>query len=366
MTNKKSLYRIKDRSINEFPYNRKTAFRAAISLSLTMAFIIMLALAYVSLDKNSNISFSDFFSIKLLVNFIFNIAFVYYLFIFQFNIVREFTINNKRFYTIIFYIFLLAIVIIISPIISRFQWRLFFSDAPDSFFIAIHLVRDLIVLLFSFLYTSLIVLLNKNQEKVLENKNLEIESLQNRYNMLKNQVDPHFLFNSLNTLNGLIGYDAKLAKEYVNQLSKMFRYTMQENRVVMLNEELKFIESYIYMMKMRYGDSLSINIKIDSMYLTHYILPFGLQILIENAVKHNVISQKQPLVVSIATTDSETILVENNLQPKRDKSKSNGLGLANLNERYWLMFDKSISIKHEDEKFFVEIPLIDNIESKYN
>lgn len=346
------------------PYNRKTAFSAAISLSLAMSFIIVVAIIFFSLNENSKVSFSDLVSVKSIVSLLFNIAFVYYLFIIQFRIVREFSERNNRFFSFLLFILLFLIVVTVSPIVSRIQWRLLFEGVPNNFFIVIHLVRDLVVLFMSFLYTSLIVLFNKNQENVLENKNLEIENLQNRYNMLKSQIDPHFLFNSLNTLNGLIDYDTKRAKEYVNQLSQVFRYTMQANKVVMLSEELKFAQSYIYMLKIRYNDALKIDLNIDSVYNNYYIMPSALQVLIENAVKHNVVSQKQPLVISIATTDNATIIVENNIQQKRDKSKYNGLGLSNLNERYWLMFGKNIKIENDSDTFAVEVPLIDKIKNE--
>lgn len=364
MLGRYKLKRYKKTHKTVLPYNRKTAFSAAISLSLAMSFIVAVALIFFSLSKNSNISLSDILSIKPLVSLVFNIAFVYYLFIIQFKIVREFSKRNNRLLYFLLFIFLLFIVVTVSPIITRVQWKLFFEGEPSSFFIVIHLVRDLVVLFMSFLYTTLIVLFNKNQESVLENKNLEIENLQNRYNMLKSQIDPHFLFNSLNTLNGLIDYDTKRAKEYVNQLSQVFRYTMQANKVVMLNEELKFAQSYIYMLKIRYNDALRIDINIDPIYSNYYIMPSGLQVLIENAVKHNVVSQKQPLVISIATTDNATIIVENNIQQKRDKSKYNGLGLSNLNERYWLMFGKNITIENDSDTFAVEVPLIDKIKNE--
>jgi len=196
-------------------------------------------------------------------------------------------------------------------------------------------------------------------------KNLAIENFKNRYNALKNQTDPHFLFNSLNSLNGLIGYDDERAHEYLIQLSSVFRYTIQGDSVVTLYDELEFAESYIYLIKIRYGDALSVNIQIPESHQNYYILPFAIQTLVENAVKHNITSLQKPLNLVIKLTEDEGIIVENNLQPRQDVSYGNGLGLSNLNERYWLMFRKNINIQADNSFFRVEIPLIKNLE-KYN
>lgn len=115
---------------------------------------------------------------------------------------------------------------------------------------------------------------------------------------------------------------------------------MQDRPIIKLNDEIQFAQSYIYLMKIRYNDGLRVHTRVHPEYGEHYILPFGLQILIENAVKHNVISRKNPLCIIIETTSDGSIRVENNLQPKQGNKESNGLGLANLNERYRLMFGK--------------------------
>ncbi|MDR2815511.1 MAG: histidine kinase [Proteiniphilum sp.] len=201
----------------------------------------------------------------------------------------------------------------------------------------------------------------KNQEKVEENKNLAIENIKNRYNALKNQTNPHFLFNSLNSLDGLIGYDDKRAHEYVMQLSSVFRYTLQELSVVKLSDELKFVKSYIYLIKIRYREAISVDIQIPDIYPDYYILPVALQTLVENAVKHNVASLKKPLHLFIKMTKDNVIIVENNIQPKLDVEEGYGLGLSNLNERYWLMFRQNINIQADDHVFRVEIPLIKNL-----
>lgn len=214
------------------------------------------------------------------------------------------------------------------------------------------------MLVITWLFTALLYMWNMNQESLMENQKLSLENLQNRYDALKNQVDPHFLFNSLNTLNGLIGFDDEKAQEYLTELSSVFRYTMQNKPLIQLCDELKFAESYMYLMKIRYNDGLQIDYKADEKYMEYYILPFGLQMLIENAIKHNVISMKYPLHITIETTDNDTIRVKNSLRPKSDNSSS-GIGLANLDERYKLVFNKGIEIMQDENSFMVEIPLFD-------
>jgi LytS/YehU family sensor histidine kinase len=142
----------------------------------------------------------------------------------------------------------------------------------------------------------------------------------------------------------------------------VFRYTIQEDSVVTLSDELEFAESYIYLMKIRYGDALLVHIQIPENYHDHYILPFAIQTLVENAVKHNIASLQKPLSLIIKSTEDEAIIVENNLQPRQDVRDGNGLGLSNLNERYWLMFKKNINIQADNSVFRVGIPLIKNLE----
>ena len=226
-------------------------------------------------------------------------------------------------------------------------------------------LMSLMLFFTSFVVTSQINLMIKNQERMEENNNLTIENFKNRYNALKSQTDPHFLFNSLNSLNGLIGLDDERAREYVLQLSSVFRYTLQEHSVVTLSEELEFTRSYIYLMKIRYGEALSVDIRVPDNRLGYYVLPLAIQVLVENAVKHNIASFQKPLELMIGMTDEETIFVENNYQPRQDMNYGNGLGLSNLNERYWLMFQDNINIQADESRFRVEIPLIKNVD-KYS
>jgi LytS/YehU family sensor histidine kinase len=168
------------------------------------------------------------------------------------------------------------------------------------------------------------------------------------------------LFNSLNTLDGLIGYDDEKAHNYLQNLSSIFRYTIQNKEITTLKDELHFVESYACLMKIRYGNNLKIQYTVDEKYNNFHIMPISLQLLIENAIKHNVINDKHPLTILIETTENDTIKVSNTIQPKINAEAGEGVGLANLTERYNLLFGKEILIT-QNGVFGVEIPLIEQI-----
>jgi sensor histidine kinase YesM len=192
---------------------------------------------------------------------------------------------------------------------------------------------------------------------LVENQRLIAENIRNRHEALKNQLNPHFLFNSLNTLDGLIGFDDEKAHNYLQHLSSSFRYTMQNKEITTLNDELQFVESFAYLMKIRYGDNLNIQYSIDEKYRRYNILPVSVQLLIENAIKHNVVNDRHPLTIRIETTEKDTVRVSNAIQPKLDAEAGEGIGLANLAERYRLLFGMEVTIT-KNGVFAVEIPLM--------
>ena len=338
-------------------YNKKTALTAAIVISFILAFVMFSSSIYaISLDKTTDIKVIDLISLKSIATLLFNTLLLYFLFRIQFWAITNFFDSRYKVWLIL--IGLLIVVAFSSPFFSRLQWWWFRAEVTPNVYSTLHYVKDLTILILSFLFTALVYLINQNQKRMTENQNLVIENLTNRYNALKNQTDPHFLFNSL------IGYNDERAREYVQQLSAVFRYTMQDRTITKVSEELLFTESYVYLMKIRYNDGLHVHIKHNGLYQDAYILPFGLQILIENAIKHNVISRKNPLCIVIEATPNNTIRVENNLQPKQGDKNTTGLGLANLNERYRLMFGKEIEIYSDDAMFAVEVPLIQVTQAK--
>ena len=201
------------------------------------------------------------------------------------------------------------------------------------------------------------------REKVadIENETLRTENIRSRYEALENQMDPHFLFNSLNTLKSLIDVDVNKAGDFIHQLSTVMRYTLKNEEVVTLVQELECVRSYCQMMKMRYGDNLKFEHSIDhDRYDHYYVLPLSIQGLIENAIKHNVISSKQPLTVKIFTDDDNHLIISNKIQPKIGKEEGTGIGLANLAERYRLKWDEKVEIFDDGKIFSVTLPLKEN------
>lgn len=199
----------------------------------------------------------------------------------------------------------------------------------------------------------------RSQRVLLENEQLRTENLVNQYETLKSQLNPHMLFNSLNTLYSLIRESPDKAQNYLQELSRVMRYTLHDNlsKTVTLDEEMSFVRSYIYLLQMRYEENLSFDIDIPQEMLQRQVPPMAVQLLVENAVKHNEISNRNPLTVRIYVADGN-LCVSNRIQPKLSDSSSTCIGLANLSKRYRLLLGRDITIEDNDKYFKVTIPLI--------
>ncbi len=206
----------------------------------------------------------------------------------------------------------------------------------------------------------IIRLVFQKQSIKLEYEELKREALQSQYESLKNQLSPHFLFNSLTALKVLIQDAPDKAQNYVNSLSKALRYTLQSNekQLVTLQEEMDFMHSFIYLIRMRYDTNLIVNFEIDKSLLLFMLPPLTIQTLVENAVKHNEISKRRPLRIDIVTTGKESLFVRNNIQKKYTEESGTGLGLTNLSKQFEILVGENIIISKTDESFTVEIPLI--------
>jgi sensor histidine kinase YesM len=198
------------------------------------------------------------------------------------------------------------------------------------------------------------------RDLALREEKMRNEVLVSRYEVLKNQINPHFMFNSLNALSTLVYEDQDLAVKYISQLSKVFRYVLQAGKqeMVTLMEEIEVLESYIFLQKIRYNDNLIIEMDLASHTDRYYIAPLVLQMLIENAIKHNEITADNPLKIELHIKD-EYLVVRNNLQPKDTAlQESTGMGLANIKERYKSLIKREIIIEESATEFSVSIPLI--------
>ena len=200
----------------------------------------------------------------------------------------------------------------------------------------------------------------KSRKVMMEMQQLKIENIANQFEALKNQLNPHMLFNSLNTLYSLIRESPEKAQEYLNELSKVMRYTLQkdsDSHSISVKEEMEFVYSYIYLLKMRYEDNLTFKFEIAESEMSKKLPKMSIQLLIENAVKHNEISNRHPLSIEVRT-NNDSIEVSNRLQLRRGSISSTGIGLSNLSNRYKLLYKKDIEIIETDDTFTVVLPLI--------
>jgi ligand-binding sensor domain-containing protein len=198
------------------------------------------------------------------------------------------------------------------------------------------------------------------REKRLKQRDaIEREKIAFKFQTLRSQVNPHFLFNSFSTLITIIDEDKEVAIDYVEKLSQFFRNILEyrENDLISLSEELKLIETYFYLQKKRYSENLRLDIVVNDNALFSLIPPMVLQMLIENTIKHNVISAEKPLAISIFT-DEKFITITNQLQRKKDKEPSTGIGITNIRDRYALLGFGDIQIVSSCGHFTVKLPLI--------
>jgi len=201
----------------------------------------------------------------------------------------------------------------------------------------------------------------ENANMKTENAELKMKSLEAQHEKLKNQLHPHFLFNSLTALKSLIRKDPELAENYLVKLSGFLRFSISHNEqnVVPLEEELKFSLYYLEMQKIRFRDALVYAVEIPEGQLTYASVPvFSLQLTLENAIKHNRLTQEQPLSIVMRYIEPGWLMVENNIHEKLSADPSSGIGLKNLSDRYKLLVHDDIKIENDDEFFRVYLKII--------
>lgn len=232
-----------------------------------------------------------------------------------------------------------------------------FAYPPASVIIFISAVVFLLV----FNAVSIAVNFFKNSQKyLLDVEHYKQEKLKADYRVLQNQVNPHFLFNSLNVLISEIKHDPDTAVKFTRRLSKVYRYVLQSKNhdLISLSKELEFIDSFIYLHKVRIGNALDYSVNISEEVKQLMLPPLTLQILIENAIKHNVVNEENVLSISITSKEENKLIIKNNLQ-KINSVESTNTGLSNLKERYTLLNTNGFSYQETENYFEVNIPLID-------
>jgi uncharacterized membrane protein len=200
----------------------------------------------------------------------------------------------------------------------------------------------------------------KWREKMEETVNLKKEQVELQFDLLKSQINPHFLFNSLNTLSSLIHDKPQQANAFLEELATVYRYLLRNNNkeLCTVREEIIFIHAYFHLLKTRYTEMIKLNISVEKQHFFKQIPSLSLQLLVENAVKHNVISASKPLNINIFY-ENNFLIVENNLQKKKNQISSNHIGLDNIISKYELLGKSKIEIFFTENLFQVGLPLID-------
>lgn len=185
------------------------------------------------------------------------------------------------------------------------------------------------------------------------------QQIHSQFEILKHQINPHFLFNSMNILSTLIPNEPEKALKFTTQFSNTYRRVLElgEELLISLEEELEFVESYLFLQKMRFTENLNINLDITEEDKKKSLPPFALQLLIENAIKHNIVAMEQPLFIQVNIEDAY-LMVKNNLQPRHNKIDSTKIGLQNLKARYQLLTEKTMEFGQKGDFFVAKIPLL--------
>lgn len=219
---------------------------------------------------------------------------------------------------------------------------------------------SLINLLFHLL--NLVVLYQKEfKTKELETEELKRMHAQAELSAIKQQINPHFLFNNLNVLSGLVMQQSTEANHFIEAFSKVYMHILNHHNkeLIELDKELNFLQPYFFLLKQRFPDAVDLHIDVPEKYKKHYIIPVALQMLVENAIKHNVLSKKKPLYIKIYANGNQTISVINKLQLKQDTGPTSNIGLNNIRKRYELTAGKEIFIEKDENTFSVTLPLIE-------
>lgn len=210
---------------------------------------------------------------------------------------------------------------------------------------------------------AIFVYISEYKNKQLEAEELKRINAQAQLQAIKNQVNPHFLFDNLNVLSGMVMKDNPDANKFIEAFSTVYRHMLhsQDKELIPLETELEFIEPYIFLLEKRFPASIIFQLNIEAKYFQYCIVPAALQMLVENAIKHNVLSKVKPLEITIAVNKKGDLFVKNNLQPKAQVESSTQVGLNNIDQRYRFITGKTINIIKNADSFAVILPLIQQL-----
>lgn len=263
---------------------------------------------------------------------------------------------------------LLAVSAIVTVSVFAFLLDIVFSAISHQAFLLpevtdgrrpyVLLLRSVVISGLFYFIVYYLEMLGEKQRTALEIAALKQAQLAANLSSLKEQLSPHFMFNTLNTLSTLT--HEQPVKDYVSELADVYRYVIQYKNgdTATLRQELNFIDSYLYILKIRLEDAILVRIEVDQCYMDRKMPPLTLQLLIENAIKHNVASMGRQLRIAISTDQNGMLEVVNNLQPKTSVQYATGIGLDNVMQRYRLLFNREIRIEKGSDSFTVKLPLV--------
>lgn len=253
----------------------------------------------------------------------------------------------------------IVMYIIMDPMLDILCVGFLWDSYPDPFSLDMTVSSLVVLFLFMTIYES-VYLYEQLKQSIQEKEQLQRENIQSQLEGLKSKVNPHFLFNSLNTLSYLIPEDPDKSVKFVQKMSKVYRYIleMSDEKLIPLQKELDFLNSYIFLLKERFEENLQVEIVIPDSRMKDQIIPLSLQILFENAIKHNVISSAKPLHIKVLIGENNKLIVENNLQKKKQIQDSTKFGLENIKNRYRFFSDETVDVISTATSFIVSLPLI--------
>ncbi|WP_295120215.1 sensor histidine kinase [uncultured Chitinophaga sp.] len=220
-------------------------------------------------------------------------------------------------------------------------------------------VRGILINLVFYMFLHLLQQNHENQHVSMELERIRTDHLSAQYELLKQQVNPHFLFNSLNTLKAMVESGEQEAVPFIIKLSNFYRYTLESRKLDLIHvrEEMEILSAYLFLQKARFEDGLVFHQELSAATMETLIPPFTLQLLVENCIKHNVVSLEKPLHIRVYDEEGK-IVVENPVQPKSGEEDSLGVGLENINMRYGHLLNRQVEIEHSQELFQIKLPLI--------
>jgi sensor histidine kinase YesM len=341
-------------------------FIKEIPRAIIITFVIFIVLLIIRLISSEDHIDTNYIKMNFFFTFIYGLS-LYFTNFFIFELLNKFFSNDifnpKRvaigfsasFLFSLFVIFLLRIYE--EVIIKDNSLEVYFANEKPANFVIASIV--------TFIVTLMIYAFNiykaYQDERVKEHK-IIAGTASAKFESLKNQIDPHFLFNSLNVLSSLIEENPSNAQQFTTKLSKIYRYVLdqKDKELVTVQEELKFAKDYMELLKMRFEDSITYEVPENYMDEEAKVVPLSLQLLLENTIKHNIVSENKPLHIRIFIKNG-SLVIENNLQKKETLSNRKGVGLTNILSRYKILSDRKVEILELNNKFIVRLPILTKV-----